>query len=242
MWDVEGDLRLDEGTPCLTFFCSTSGQTVCFKFGAWRHVEAALWYNWTPVTRVEKMRLIWWQSITWGQMHTSCLYVSFFMVVRLSGRVLTFPKLLGSSKVPSWLLLHGWSRSESLLLPGVWQHGAKDMEVIKIPKEHVDSCLFFRPRGSLERCQDAVLSFPQRSRGREWREKRDGRGGKSTDWDMEMYGFKEGRRIGRHCYTHNNRLLKGLLQRMNMSSCRPEQLWAFALLQVMPFFIVGWML
>lgn len=35
------------------------------------------------------------------------------------------------------------------------------MEVIKIPWEHVDPCLFFRPGGRVEGCQDAALSISQ---------------------------------------------------------------------------------
>lgn len=41
------------------------------------------------------------------------------------------------------------------------------MEVIKIPWEHVDPCLFFRPGGRVEGCQDAALSISQQESVRE---------------------------------------------------------------------------
>lgn len=54
---------------------------------------------------------------------------------------------------------------------------ARDMEVIKIPQEHVDACLFFRPRGRVETCQDAALSFSQQESLREEEELVEDKGG-----------------------------------------------------------------
>lgn len=58
-------------------------------------------------------------------------------------------------------------------MPGLWQVKELVMEVIKIPQEHVDSCLFFRPGGESGRLPGrcTVLSA-RRTAGREWEGRR----------------------------------------------------------------------
>lgn len=80
-------------------------------------------------------------------------------------------------------------------MPGLWQVKELVMEVIKIPQEHVDSCLFFRPGGEGGRLPGrcTVLSA-RRTAGREWGRRRtwskarDRRGQMWEEWEWKDAG------------------------------------------------------
>lgn len=97
-----------------------------------------------------------------------------------------------------------WESTVPLVMPGLWQVKELVMEVIKIPQEHVDSCLFFRPGGEGGRLPGrcTVLSA-RRTAGREWggrrtwSKARERRGQMWEEWNLQGRVKGCGRHTGR---------------------------------------------